>query len=608
MAGTLKRSRGLLSKLHAISNTKTWTQSLATTASKRLSSTTSYSYKTHSCGELTEKNVDEKVTLCGWVEFIRSNKFLTVRDFQGSTQILLDSHKLPDYETISPESVLKITGTVTHRPEAQRNTKMATGAIEVIPDEIEVLNRCNHLPFRVQKFAGKGEELRHRYRYLDIRTIEMQHNLRQRAAIISKFRSFLEREAFIDVETPTLCNYTPGGATEFVVPSAQEPGKFYCLPQSPQVFKQLLMVGGIDRYYQVARCYRNESIRTDRQLEFTQLDLEMSFVTQRNIMDMIERMFQIWPRTLPKEPFQVITYDEAMTKYGTDKPDLLFDYEITEASQNSSEVSDDRICKMIYIDDLSVFPKDFKTASLAEISSIYSEHCPVTFVQCRKGKLKTAPKCKLDSGLSKELLERTSGDENTAMCLSWGEPSKVQKTLGRMRDIMCQTRRKSMETRKDKFLWVVDFPLFEVSEENDGTINSNHHPFTSPHPDDIDLIKSNPVAARAQAYDLVLNGQEVGGGSIRIHNPALQREIFEVLNIDCEQFGFFLEALDSGAPPHGGIALGLDRLFAELCNTSTIRDIIAFPKNSSGRDSMIKAPSEIDPELIKKYHITPNKS
>uniref|UniRef100_A0A8C6V8D2 Aspartyl-tRNA synthetase 2, mitochondrial n=1 Tax=Naja naja TaxID=35670 RepID=A0A8C6V8D2_NAJNA len=511
----------------------------------------SFVARSKTCGELRSAHIGQEVTLCGWIQYKRHEQFVVLRDFQGLTQILI-----PQVEVSAIENCFC-------------SFLMQTGDIEVKAETAEVLNYCKKLPFEIKDFTKKTEALRMQYRYLDIRSIQMQYNLRLRSQVVMRMREYLcNCYDFVDVETPTLFKKTPGGAKEFVVPS-REAGKFYSLPQSPQQFKQLLMVGGLDRYFQVARCYRDEGSKPDRQPEFTQIDIEMSFVDQDGILALIEGMLQYsWPKEkgLIKIPFPSITYDEALSTYGTDKPDTRFGMKIIDVShilrnvdvaflQNSLSEPHGTVKAICIPQGAKLQFKDLE--SLNELSKSQFNQCSAL------GKLRLK---------SAELLE--------AKGLLLRDPSAFH------------------------FLWVVEFPLFLPKEKNPEELEAAHHPFTAPHPLDEHLLYSDPSQVRGQHYDLVLNGNEIGGGSIRIHNAKQQRFILEkVLKEDTELLFHLLEALESGAPPHGGIALGLDRLICLLVGGSSIRDVIAFPKSFRGRDLMSNAPDYVDPQELEPYHV-----
>uniref|UniRef100_A0A8D0EHT9 Aspartyl-tRNA synthetase 2, mitochondrial n=1 Tax=Strix occidentalis caurina TaxID=311401 RepID=A0A8D0EHT9_STROC len=542
----------------------------------------SFVTRTNTCGELRSAHVGQEVTLYGWIQYQRQGLFLVLRDFQGLTQIIIPqdeahSHVKKLLSNAPVESVVRVTGTVSLRPPGQENPKMPTGDIEVKVETAEILNSCKKLPFEIKDFIKKTEALRMQYRYLDLRSFQLQYNLRLRSQIVMRMREYLcNLHGFVDVETPTLFKRTPGGAKEFLVPS-REAGKFYSLPQSPQQFKQLLMVGGLDRYFQVARCYRDEGSRPDRQPEFTQIDIEMSFVDQAGIQRLIEGLLQYsWPeeRGSITTPFPSMTYEESLADYGTDKPDTRFGMKIVDISdflrrsdirfvQNALSYPRGTV-KAICIPQGMV--SDAFTYCLYNFpdSEIAPSHSPPSLLQC--------------SALGSLRLE--SADLLEAAGLVLRDPTVFH------------------------FLWVVDFPLFLPNEENPTELESAHHPFTAPHPSDTSLLYSDPTKVRSQHYDLVLNGNEVGGGSIRIHSAEQQRFVLEkVLKEDSEVLSHLLEALEFGAPPHGGIALGLDRLISLIVDAPSIRDVIAFPKSFKGRDLMGNAPDYVTPEELEPYHI-----
>uniref|UniRef100_A0A674MUH3 Aspartyl-tRNA synthetase 2, mitochondrial n=1 Tax=Takifugu rubripes TaxID=31033 RepID=A0A674MUH3_TAKRU len=477
----------------------------------------------HSCGELRSDHVGEKVTLCGWVQYLRQELFVILRDFSGMTQVVIPQkesawHLKSTLCDLTVESVIKVTGTVRCRPEGQENKLMPTGEIEILAESVEVYNLCQKLPFEIKDFVKKSEALRMQYRYLDLRSSQMQRNLRLRSQVVMKMREFLcNMHGFVDIETPTLFKRTPGGAKEFVVPS-REPGRFYCLPQSPQQFKQLLMVAGIDRYFQIARCYRDEGSKPDRQPEFTQVDIEMSFVEQTGIMSLVEGLLQhSWPAELGPIhlPFNTMTFEEAMRDYGVDKPDTRF------------------AMKLIDLSDI------FMSTDVPFLRSALSQ--PGGYVQAI---------C-VPSGLRRRKFE----DIQDFMSL------RQRTLLGHLRLQSAELLECCGVSVRDPsvfhFLWVVDFPLFLTSEHEPENLESAHHPFTAPLPEDTHLLYTEPQKVRGQHYDLVLNGCEVGGGSIRIHKASEQRYVLKnILKEDPTLLTHLLEALDSGAPPHGGIALG----------------------------------------------------
>uniref|UniRef100_A0A8D2JVY1 Aspartyl-tRNA synthetase 2, mitochondrial n=1 Tax=Theropithecus gelada TaxID=9565 RepID=A0A8D2JVY1_THEGE len=550
-------------------------RSLVQSSQRRNPEFSSFAVRTNTCGELRSSHLGQEVTLCGWIQYRRQNTFLVLRDFHGLVQVVI-----PQDESAASvrkilceapvESVVQVSGTVISRPAGQENPKMPTGEIEIKVKTAELLNACKKLPFEIKDFMKKTEGLRLQYRYLDLRSFQMQYNLRLRSQMVMKMREYLcNLHGFVDIETPTLFKRTPGGAKEFLVPS-REPGKFYSLPQSPQQFKQLLMVGGLDRYFQVARCYRDEGSRPDRQPEFTQIDIEMSFVDQTGIQSLIEGLLQYsWPNDKDPVvvPFPTVTFTEALATYGTDKPDTRFGMKIIDISDvfRNTEIGflQDALSKPHGTVKAICIPEGAKYLKRKDIESI-RKFAADHFNQC--------------SLLGKLRLECADLLETRGMVLR--DPTLFS------------------------FLWVVDFPLFLPKEENPRELESAHHPFTAPHPSDIHLLYTEPKKARSQHYDLVLNGNEIGGGSIRIHNAELQRYILAtLLKEDVKMLSHLLQALDYGAPPHGGIALGLDRLICLVTGSPSIRDVIAFPKSFRGHDLMSNAPDSIPSEELKPYHI-----
>uniref|UniRef100_A0A5F4WLE3 Aspartyl-tRNA synthetase 2, mitochondrial n=1 Tax=Callithrix jacchus TaxID=9483 RepID=A0A5F4WLE3_CALJA len=550
-------------------------RSLVLSSQRRNPEFSSFVVRTNTCGELRSSHLGQEVTLCGWIQYRRQNTFLVLRDFHGLVQVII-----PQDESAASvrkilceapmESVVQVSGTVISRPAGQENPKMPTGEIEIKVKTAELLNACKKLPFEIKDFMKKTEALRLQYRYLDLRSFQMQYNLRLRSQMVMKMREYLcNLHGFVDIETPTLFKRTPGGAKEFLVPS-REPGKFYSLPQSPQQFKQLLMVGGLDRYFQVARCYRDEGSRPDRQPEFTQIDIEMSFVDQTGIQSLIEGLLQYsWPndKNPVVVPFPSMTFAEALATYGTDKPDTRFGMKIIDISDvfRNTEIGflQDALSKPHGTVKAICIPegaKYFKRKDIESIRKFSADH----FDQC--------------SLLGKLRLECADLLETRGVVLR--DPTLFS------------------------FLWVVDFPLFLPKEENPRELESAHHPFTAPHPSDIHLLYTEPKKVRSQHYDLVLNGNEIGGGSIRIHNAELQQYILAtLLKEDVKLLSHMLQALDYGAPPHGGIALGLDRLICVVTGSPSIRDVIAFPKSFRGHDLMSNTPDSIPPEELKPYHI-----
>ncbi|KAM5147932.1 aspartate--tRNA ligase, mitochondrial isoform 1-T1 [Mantella aurantiaca] len=586
----------------------------------------SFVSRSHTCGELSAAHLGQEVTLCGWLQYQRGDIFLILRDFHGLTQVILPSEEYgaevrKKMTGIPLESVLLVKGTVTARPSGQENPNMPTGAIEVQAKQVQVLNTCKPLPFEIKDFVKKSESLRMQYRYLDIRSAQLQSNLRIRSKMVMKMREYLcNQHGFVDVETPTLFKRTPGGAKEFVVPT-QERGKFYSLPQSPQQFKQLLMVGGLDRYFQIARCYRDEGSRPDRQPEFTQVDIEMSFVDQLGIRQLVEGLLRYsWPEEkgpLPN-PFPIMTYAEAMSSYGVDKPDTRFDMKITDvtAQMRTSQLGfvqevlrkPHGCVKAIRVPEGAKLIKGKVLDSMVEM--IKEQFCQdVMAIAVRSDGSWKAPLVKhLSEEQKKDLAGVTGAEAEDLLLVAAGQYDTVCTALGKLRlDMASQLEECGVFLRDPstfQFLWVVDFPLFLPKEDNVEELESAHHPFTAPHPEDMNLLYTEPTKVRSQHYDLVLNGNEIGGGSIRIHSAELQRWLLrDVLKEDVGLLSHLLEALESGAPPHGGIALGLDRLIAIVVGAPSIRDVIAFPKSFRGHDLMSNAPDNVSPEELRPYHI-----
>ncbi|XP_053463345.1 aspartate--tRNA ligase, mitochondrial isoform X2 [Nycticebus coucang] len=580
-------------------------RSLVLSSQRRIPEFSSFVARTNTCGELRSSHLGQEVTLCGWIQYRRQNIFLVLRDFHGFVQVLI-----PQDESAASvkkilceapvESVVQVSGTVISRPPGQENPKMPTGEIEIKVKTAKLLNSCRKLPFEIKDFVKKTETLRLQYRYLDLRSSQMQYNLRLRSQMVMKMREYLcNLHGFVDVETPTLFKKTPGGAKEFLVPS-REPGKFYSLPQSPQQFKQLLMVGGLDRYFQVARCYRDEGSRPDRQPEFTQIDIEMSFVDQTGIQRLIEGLLHhSWPsdKDPVMVPFPSMTFAEALATYGTDKPDTRFGMKIIDISDlfRNTEIG---------------FLQDALNKPEGTIKAIcVPEGAEILPIFLKVDRNWNSPVAKLI--IEEQRLELTrlmEIQEEDVILLTAGEHKKACSLLGKLRlecaDLLEMKGVVLRDTSLFSFLWVVDFPLFLPKEENPSELESTHHPFTAPHPSDIHLLHTEPKKVRSQHYDLVLNGHEIGGGSIRIHDADLQRYILAtLLKEDVKLLSHLLQALECGAPPHGGIALGLDRLMCLITGAPSIRDVIAFPKSFRGHDLMSNAPDSVPPEELKPYHI-----
>ncbi len=582
-------------------------------------------YRSHTCGELREDHIQESVTLSGWVHKVRDKGFVVwidLRDRYGITQLVFDEERSPagllDHaRKLSREFVIQIHGTVIER--ASKNNKIPTGSIEILVDKLNVLNESLIPPFTIEDETDGGDDLRMKFRYLDIRRNPVKKNLIFRSKVTMEVRKYLSSQGFIEVETPYLIKSTPEGARDFVVPSRMNEGQFYALPQSPQTFKQLLMVGGLDKYFQIVKCFRDEDLRADRQPEFTQIDCEMAFVEQEDVLEAFEGL----TRHLLKEingvetgAFPRLTYDEAVERYGTDKPDIRFGMEFGELNEfaqhrdfnvfNSAElvvgiaVPGAASYSRKEIDALVDWVKRPQVGAKGMVYLKYNED----------GTLKSSVDKFYAAEDFEKWVEATNAQKGDLICILSGEAEETRTQLSALRMELAER----LGLRKaDEFapLWVLDFPLLERDEET-GRYHAMHHPFTSPKPGQLELLDSDPAAVRANAYDMVLNGNEIGGGSIRIHDKEIQSIMFKHLGFTEEeakaQFGFLMDAFQYGAPPHGGIAFGLDRLVAILGGQETIRDFIAFPKNNSGRDVMIDAPSNLDAEQLKELHIKLDRS
>ena len=576
-------------------------------------------YRTHNCGELNISNVNQSVTLSGWVQTSRDFgglSFIDLRDRYGVTQLAfnetVDSKIITEARLLNRESVIQVKGTVVERE--KKNPDLKTGDIEIMVSSISILSNSKIPPFTIEENTDGGEELRMKYRYLDLRRKSVRDKLLLRDQISILVRSYLSSNNFLDVETPFLIKSTPEGARDFIVPSRVNPGQFYALPQSPQTFKQLLMVGGLDRYYQIVRCFRDEDLRADRQPEFTQIDCEMSFVEQEDVLTVFEGLLKHIIQEIHSikiDEIPRITYDTAMKKYGNDKPDIRFDMTFVEMNDiakgfnfglfdNSELVVGIKVKGCAHysrkqIDELTNF---VKKPQLGMSGLIWAKHD-------ENGTFSSSVKKFFNDTQLEEWGKKFDARKGDLILILAGEKQKTRKALSDLRMHLGE----ALGLRNPKEfspLWVIDFPLLDWDEDEKRWV-AKHHPFTSPKSEDINLMRSNPGAIRANAYDLVLNGNEIGGGSIRIHEKKLQTEIFKLLGFSKEdaknQFGFLMDAFEFGAPPHGGIALGFDRLVALIGGDEVIRDYIAFPKNNSARDLMIQAPSEISNDQLKDLSI-----
>ena len=579
--------------------------------------------KTNNCGELNLSNIDQEVTLSGWVDCVRDLGgmiFIELRDRTGFFQLVSDPQKNPEihkvFEKLRNEYVITIKGKITRRPEETYNEKLPTGQVEIYPDYVEILSEAKPVPF-VLDDDSVSEDVRLKYRYLDIRRPKMFNNLKLRHKVVQAVRNYLDNENFLEVETPILINTTPEGARDYLVPSRVQPGKFYALPQSPQIFKQLLMVGGVERYYQVAKCFRDEDLRADRQPEFTQIDLEMSFVEQKDIIEMVEGLLVEGFKAAGvdvKPPFKQMTWQEAMDKYGSDKPDVRFGLELFDIGDIILESEFDIVKKTLQaggivrgiripnganysrkeIDDITKLAVSFGAKALANI--IYNED----------GTAKSPVLKFVTEEQAQQIKERAQAQDGDIIFFVADRPKLVYDIMGRLR-LHFGKKLNLIDESQHALLWIVDFPMFEWSDEEERFM-AMHHPFTSPCLDDLDKLDNDDLGhVKSVAYDIVYNGTELGGGSVRIHSPEVQKKIFKALRLTDEdvqrKFGFMVNALQYGTPPHAGLAIGLDRWIALLCRCESIRDVMAFPKNSAAKDLMCNAPTEADYKQLRELYI-----
>ncbi len=589
--------------------------------------------RTHHCNEPRPEHIGQTVTLTGWVHSKRDLGgviFLDIRDREGRTQTVFDPQDVPQElcdraAALHSESVVEITGNVRGRPEGTANPKIPTGAVEVLVSELTLLNHSEVLPFPVddpEAAAKVNEEMRLKYRYLDLRRPEMMRNLRLRSKVATATRVFMDEHGFLEVETPTLFKSTPEGAREFLVPNRREPGTFYALPQSPQQFKQIMMVAGLERYFQLARCYRDEDLRADRQPEFTQVDIEMSFIEREDIYDLIEGLLQrVWKVArgidVPR-PFKRLSFKEALDRFGVDKPDTRFELEckdFTETFRNSEfkvfrgAVEGGGVVKALNAKGFACVTQG-QMETMTELAKSFGAK-GLAYIKVEDGQWKSPIVRFFTEEEKAALREQLAIEEGDLILFAADQWLNACEILGRIRLYVAETLQRqgklTIDPNRFDFLWVVDFPLLSFDKEQDRWYSS-HHPFTAPVAEDIPLLTSDPKAVRGQHYDVVVNGVELGGGSIRIHQPDVQKTVFEdVLGIPPEtaaaRFGYMLEAFKYGALPHGGIALGFDRMIALLCGTNSIRDVIAFPKTAKGTCLMTDSPGTAESKQLRDLHL-----
>lgn len=579
-------------------------------------------HRTNYCGQLRAKNIGEEVTLMGWAQTTRdlgSLCFIDIRDRTGISQLVFDKEKNADlYEkakTIKQEYVIAAVGKVEKR--SSENPDLPTGEVEVLCQELRLLSQSQTPPIYIKDDDNAKEEIRLKYRYLDLRKSKLQEMLSARAEITRLFRNFLHQEGFIEVETPFLGKPTPEGARDYLVPSRMNPGHFYALPQSPQLMKQLLMIGGTDRYYQVARCFRDEDLRANRQPEFTQVDLEMSFVTMDDVMDVNERlMVYVFKEFLGvdlQRPFPRMTYKDAMENYGTDKPDLRYGFQIKNVDDLGKSMDFPLFTdglkegKSIYAINFNGLSSAYTRKGLDKLTT-YAKGIGASnllWVRNEDGEIKSSFNKYVNAETEKKLHDLLDLQDGDLALIMVEEKAKALELMGLLR-VYVASENLTFDPKDFKVTWIVDFPMFTWSEE-EGRFVAEHHPFTMPLEEDLALLATEPEKVRAQAYDIVINGDERGGGSIRIHDPKLQHQIFELLKLTPEdisnRFGFFLEALKYGAPPHGGIAYGLDRFIMMLINRTSIKDVIAFPKTQMASDLMMEAPTTVTKAQLDELHL-----
>ncbi len=580
--------------------------------------------RTHVCGALRKSDVDAEVSLAGWVSRRRDHGgliFVDMRDRSGLVQVVFDAAAMGEEafhkaETMRSECVIGVRGKIRARSEDTINPNMETGEIEVVATELRILNKAKTPPFYIQDGVDVDEMVRLKYRYMDLRRPEMQKNIMLRHRVTMIMRDYLDKHGFLEIETPMLCKSTPEGARDFLVPSRLNPGCFYALPQSPQIFKQLLMVSGFEKYFQIVRCFRDEDLRADRQPEFTQLDIETSFLDQEDILTLMEGLIKdIFETTLDvkvETPFRRMEWDEAMERYGSDKPDLRFDMELMDISEYvkgsdfkvfSSVLENGGQVKVINVEGYANIPRRELDGLVQYVQGYGAKG--LAWIQYAEEGIKSPFKKFYSDETFEEIKKATGAKTGDLLLVIADKPLVVAQALGELRLEMAR-RRGLIDPDKLCFLWVVDFPMFEYVEE-DKRWKAMHHPFTAPREEDVQYLKSEPGRVKAVAYDMVLNGVEIGGGSLRIYNSELQAKVFEAIGLTDEEarakFGFMMDAFEYGTPPHGGIAFGLDRLIMLMAKRKSIRDVIAFPKTQSASDVMSHAPSEVDDKQLRELSI-----
>lgn len=580
--------------------------------------------RTHHCGELRATNEGQEVVLCGWVSHRRDHGgliFIDLRDRSGLVQLVFAEDKIgadqfPKAESLRSEFVVAVRGKVSLRDKETINPNMETGEIEIYAEELRILNKALTPPFYIQDGIDVDENVRLKYRYLDLRRPEMQKNIMLRHRVTKLMRDYFDEHGFLEIETPMLTKSTPEGARDYLVPSRVNPGKFYALPQSPQIFKQLLMVAGYEKYFQIVRCFRDEDLRADRQPEFTQLDIEMSFVDQDYILNLMEGLVSgLFEKTIGEKvqtPFLRMTWDEAMERYGSDKPDIRFGMELMDISEYvkgsdfkvfKSVLDNGGQVKVIKVDGYANIPRR-ELDGLVEYAQRYGAK-GLAWIQYTETEIKSPFKKFYSEETFQKIKEATNAQTGDLLLVVADKPLVVAQALGELRLEMGR-RRGLINENEYKFLWVVDFPMFEYDEENKRW-KAMHHPFTAPRDEDVQYLISDPGRVKAKAYDMVLNGVEIGGGSLRIYNSDTQEKVFEAIGLTPEQahekFGFMLDAFKYGTPPHGGLAFGLDRMVMLMAKRNSIRDVIPFPKTQSASCLMTQAPSEVDAKQLRELSI-----